>query len=373
MALVQRLLLLLSFALCVATSRGTTAHATDDTFRTQVQTLMDSLAAKHHYALQFGWYYTGNSIALASGTLPATAAAATQPSPGRAITPTDTFLFGSGTKPYTAAAVLKLFASKHISMDAKAAPMLDPLLQRMNQTTLVALFGPKAADITVAHLLRMQSGIADFDVPAFDDEVLKAGQAVWSPYAFIEAAAQQTPSFLCDPGNCTTCAWESVFGGGGGGVYMVIQMFGGCQPYPRGCTCERACVRVCVCGHEYLRLLSVPLQPLQLQNNCSCLPPPPTKPPPPPPTHNPLPADSSTNFELAGLVLLAAQNVASWTHVNQSFILPSDATGPACPSTQFLSTGALNTQGLTVPGQSGGGFFHKKTTAIFAQDASILG
>ena len=50
----------------------------------------------------------------------------------------------------------------------------------------------------------MQSGLADFDVPSFDDALLKKGGSVHSPLEFLSAAATQSPVFLCSPGSCTS-------------------------------------------------------------------------------------------------------------------------------------------------------------------------
>ncbi|CAJ1430032.1 unnamed protein product [Effrenium voratum] len=81
----------------------------------------------------------------------------------------------------------------------------------MNGTSMVGLFGAKASDVTVGHLLRMQSGLADFDVPGFDDALLKKGSSAHSPMEFLHAAASQSPAFLCDPGQCTsyTSRWAA--------------------------------------------------------------------------------------------------------------------------------------------------------------------
>jgi CubicO group peptidase (beta-lactamase class C family) len=67
----------------------------------------------------------------------------------------------------------------------------------------VGLFGPQAADVTVSHLLHMQSGICDFDTPELDQTILEAGDLEWPPYAVLRAAASQSPTFHCDPGTCT--------------------------------------------------------------------------------------------------------------------------------------------------------------------------
>ena len=82
--------------------------------------------------------------------------------------PTDRFLFGSGTKPMTAAAVLRLHERGLIaSLDDPAATYIDPVLADMNTSfsTLSSMLGARAGRMSVAHLIQMQSGVADFDVP----------------------------------------------------------------------------------------------------------------------------------------------------------------------------------------------------------------
>ncbi|CAK9045821.1 unnamed protein product [Durusdinium trenchii] len=123
---------------------------------------------------------------------------------GKAVTAEDTFAFGSGTKPYTAVLLLKLASEGKIELDRPASEYVDGILKRMNGTSMVGLFGADAAKVTVGHLLRMQSGLADFDVSGFDDALLKQGGSVHSPLEFLHAAAKQSPVFLCNPGQCTS-------------------------------------------------------------------------------------------------------------------------------------------------------------------------
>lgn len=74
--------------------------------------------------------------------------------------------------------------------------------------TFEALFGAAAAEVTLRMLLGMRSGVADFDVEAFDAEVLAAGDAVHAPDEFVAyAATVREPyerHFVCAPGSCVT-------------------------------------------------------------------------------------------------------------------------------------------------------------------------
>jgi hypothetical protein len=98
---------------------------------------------------------------------------------GRKVSPDDVFLFGSGTKPYTACAIMRAAEAGMLTIDGPAAPLVDEGLRRLGSAaTLGKLFGPRAAGITVRHLLHMSSGLADFDYPEFDNALLKAGATI---------------------------------------------------------------------------------------------------------------------------------------------------------------------------------------------------
>ncbi|CAK9015115.1 unnamed protein product [Durusdinium trenchii] len=163
--------------------------------QTAFQSLVDGLSQKYGYAMQIAWRSDIEDFTVAAGHHAIT---------GKAVTAEDTFAFGSGTKPYTAVLLLKLASEGKIELDRPASEYVDGILKRMNGTSMVGLFGADAAKVTVGHLLRMQSGLADFDVSGFDDALLKQGGSVHSPLEFLHAAAKQSPVFLCNPGQCTS-------------------------------------------------------------------------------------------------------------------------------------------------------------------------
>ena len=127
------------------------------------QTLVDTFAQKHGYSLQLAWYCpTGETFSVAAGKTAA----------GGTATPKDTFLFGSGTKPYTASLVMQLAEAGVLSVDEKAAPSIDKAMKALgSSSTLEDLFGSQAAQITIGQLIHMQTGINDFDVPDWDAQV----------------------------------------------------------------------------------------------------------------------------------------------------------------------------------------------------------
>jgi CubicO group peptidase (beta-lactamase class C family) len=87
------------------------------------------------------------------------------------VTVDDAFAWGSGTKPFTGASVLKLISEGHFSLETPAHTIIDPLLLKSSQrvptqnfTSMADLWGElNVAGITIGQLLNMTSGIPDFD------------------------------------------------------------------------------------------------------------------------------------------------------------------------------------------------------------------
>jgi len=75
----------------------------------------------------------------------------------------DTAILGSGTKGFTAAAVLRLVDQGHVKLEDAAYLHIDEPMKRMWNTSMVEIFGARAANVTVHDLIYMRSGIADFE------------------------------------------------------------------------------------------------------------------------------------------------------------------------------------------------------------------
>lgn len=103
---------------------------------------------------------------------------------GRHVTDEDTFNFGSGTKPVTAVAVFRLIESGAIAANDKASSIVDPFLLRFNDTTLSKLFGDGVSNASVMDLLRMSSGIPDFEFGNFDSTILNDSAKGFVDYPF---------------------------------------------------------------------------------------------------------------------------------------------------------------------------------------------
>jgi CubicO group peptidase (beta-lactamase class C family) len=156
----------------------------------QLQEVLDRYTAKNKYTLQMGYKSGSMEFAIASGSVL-----------GRPTLPHDRFAFGSGTKPMTSALVLKLVEQAKVRLDDKASIHVDPILAQ-NGTSMVQLFGPEAAEITVDDLIGMHSGLPDLDVPSIDEKVLLAG-TFFPPFASMRDTSALGQPFGCRPGNCT--------------------------------------------------------------------------------------------------------------------------------------------------------------------------
>ena len=81
------------------------------------------------------------------------------------ITEDDTMILGSGTKPMTATAVLRLIDQGKIQLEDKAYMHIDEPMKKFFNRTMASLFGEKANNITVKDLLWMRSGLQDYEIP----------------------------------------------------------------------------------------------------------------------------------------------------------------------------------------------------------------
>ena len=70
---------------------------------------------------------------------------------------------GSGTKGFTATAVMRLVDQGHVKLTDPAYMHIDGPMERMWSTSMVEIFGEMAESVTVHDLIYMRSGIADFE------------------------------------------------------------------------------------------------------------------------------------------------------------------------------------------------------------------
>jgi CubicO group peptidase (beta-lactamase class C family) len=154
-------------------------------------------------AVSIAWKDAKHDVAVASGK-PATI--------NRDITPKDTFLYGSGTKPFTATAILRLIDQGKVKETDKVSSIVDPYLQKHGKKSLAGFFGSAIANATVLELIRMGSGVRDFeDDFTLDQWVLAPGNSskFWD-YPFEAMSWSVGPQntkgggpLYCNPGECT--------------------------------------------------------------------------------------------------------------------------------------------------------------------------
>jgi CubicO group peptidase (beta-lactamase class C family) len=170
-----------------------------------VQTLLDQVSSLSGYSFSVG-YVDGNtdsSYGWGSGPITPPNFPAANPPTGT-VGFSDTMLLGSGTKPYTAAALHRLVDQNKLKLTDLAHLYLDPVLDRMRPgTTFASLFGKEALTVQVRDLIHMSSGIADFDIPTYDNLVLKSTGTVTIMDTLDVVAKFQ------EPNGCTTynCTW----------------------------------------------------------------------------------------------------------------------------------------------------------------------
>jgi len=154
-------------------------------------------------AVSVAWKDANHDVTVASG----------KPSViNRDITPKDTFLYGSGTKPFTAAAILRLIDQGKVKETDKVSSIVDPYLKAQGKKSLAEFFGSAIAGATVLELIRMGAGIRDFeDDFTLDEWILAPGNSskFWEyPYEAMSwsVSPQNTKGgapLYCNPGNCT--------------------------------------------------------------------------------------------------------------------------------------------------------------------------
>jgi len=149
---------------------------------------------KQDIALQIGWYDAKEQFTVVAGSVDAGGAL-------RDAKPDDTFLYGSGTKPIVASAVMRLIDQGKIKASDPAHQHIDPYLQKNNGTTMAELFGEEVRNATVMDLIRMTAGIPDFEAGPRDQNILNAGDKVWPVYDNIRYAASYQKEY---GGSCKT-------------------------------------------------------------------------------------------------------------------------------------------------------------------------
>ncbi|KAK3281957.1 hypothetical protein CYMTET_10276 [Cymbomonas tetramitiformis] len=111
------------------------------------------------------------------------------------------FPSGSITKCFTAVGILQLVEEGAFGLDDALAPLVDKALLALHNTTVGALWNndPRVQQITVRHVLGMQSGLQDYDDPWVFNFTLNHPTTDLTPIMYLKSANK---TFKCDPGHC---------------------------------------------------------------------------------------------------------------------------------------------------------------------------
>ena len=131
---------------------------------TTLQEVADVMSKQYNLSFSLSYHDANQTVSAASGF---TDAGLGMGSPSQKATVSDKYVWGSTTKMFTAAAVLQLVDRGVVALDDPAAKHIDPILQRLNGTTLADHFGEAVGALEVRHLLHMTSGLSDYDGAAY--------------------------------------------------------------------------------------------------------------------------------------------------------------------------------------------------------------
>lgn len=166
-----------------------------------LQKVLDEFVDKMNLtsAIGFGFKNADMKFGLSAGQYWKPGTDAYQP-----VKPDDKFLYGSGTKPFTATAIMSLVEQGKVSLDDKLEKYADPVLDNIEKgTTIQSLFGKNGSKVTVGHLLNMTSCINDFDYPDFDQKLLLPDEGAYAINTPLETAqVVANLSQLKDPKTC---------------------------------------------------------------------------------------------------------------------------------------------------------------------------
>ena len=152
-----------------------------------MQAVLNEQASKWNCSFSYGFAAANDTIALVAGTQDIWA--------GKPMTTADMIPMGSVTKSWTTVGVMQYAEAGAINLDEKASKYVDPVLNRLNGTTLTGLFGPRAAEITVRHLLSMTSGIGDYDDEDLFDWTIFTAAEDFSPLDYLAVANKVSATY----------------------------------------------------------------------------------------------------------------------------------------------------------------------------------
>lgn len=158
-----------------------------------VQPVLEKMGEKFNVGISFGFVNSDGSLGLAGGP---------NGKDGEAkLAPKTRVPVGSATKPWTAVLMMQMAEKGKLSLNDLASTWIDPILEKQYDTSLVKMWGEKAARVTVKNLLGMTAGFADYeDDPMMQKTLRLGGSADVDPIEYLQSAAQN--GWVCDPNSC---------------------------------------------------------------------------------------------------------------------------------------------------------------------------
>lgn len=178
--------------LVVAASDRVGRASRADKVRVATQKVMDRLSIKYNASFGFGYV---DATGWASNV-----AGVNHRRTGEPLENYTRIPLGSATKPWTAVLIMQAVERGKVKLTDYAHKWVDVSLTRLYKTTLRALWGAKANNITVGHLLSMQSGLDDYDDGKLEEWTVHHLKDDLDPIKYLESASGK--GFHCDPGAC---------------------------------------------------------------------------------------------------------------------------------------------------------------------------
>jgi D-alanyl-D-alanine carboxypeptidase len=151
--------------------------------------------------MQHNVSFTAAIKTVKTGTIVVTAGENRRTAPQTFLTTAARIPMGSVTKSWTAAAIMQLMEEGRFDIDLPIVQYVDPVMQRMNGTTMTKLWGgsPLLANVTARHVMGMRSGLNEYDDEAYAAWTYANPTQDWNPFDIIHALNK---TFVCVPGTC---------------------------------------------------------------------------------------------------------------------------------------------------------------------------
>eukprot|EP00040_Diaphanoeca_grandis_P016946 m.87873 g.87873 ORF g.87873 m.87873 type:complete len:569 (+) comp26133_c0_seq1:109-1815(+) len=159
-----------------------------------LQKVLEDVSTKHNTSFSMGIHTgPGGPIGAAGGV--------NNHLTGERTTTTSRFPVGSVTKPFTVAYMMQFYEKGMVDIDAPIYIHVDPVLERLNQTTMLKLWNGDAVSqtITARMLMGMRGGLHDYNDSWYYTTTVQDPKVDVSPFDLLH---RLNKSWVCEPGTC---------------------------------------------------------------------------------------------------------------------------------------------------------------------------